>query len=232
MKILAVDTSTNVCSVCLLAGEEIVAEYATVGGKTHSERLMPAIEMLFAHLDYGIDSLTGIAVIHGPGSFTGLRIALSVVKGLAFALHLPVVAVSALEIASLQLQKDGLICPAMDARRHEIFTCLYEKKGSHLTMLLEPRSIDPVAWSAEIPKAPVAFCGAGAHLYWHLLRNHPGSSLVYPENLILAPALAHYARNRFQRGEVIQANQLQAAYLRPSDAEVTGPRTSKISAGT
>ena len=232
MKILAVDTSTNVCSVCILAGEEIVAEYATVGGKTHSERLMPAIELLFGHLDYGIDSLQGIAVIRGPGSFTGLRIALSVVKGLAFALDLPVVAVSALEIAALQLQREGLICPAMDARRHEVFTCLYEKKGSDLKMLLEPRSIDPVAWSGEIPKDPIVFCGAGAHLYWHLLRNHPESSLVYPENLILAPALARFARNRFLKGDIIKANQLKPAYLRPSDAEVTGPRPSKLSAGT
>ena len=118
MKILAVDTSTNVCSVCILDGEEVVAEYWTIGGRTHSERLMPAIEMLFSHLDYGIDALQGIAVIHGPGSFTGLRIALSVVKGLSFALNLPIVAASALEIAALQLQQNGLICPAMDARRH------------------------------------------------------------------------------------------------------------------
>jgi tRNA threonylcarbamoyladenosine biosynthesis protein TsaB len=230
MKILAVDTSTNVCSVCILDGEDVVAEYATIGGRTHSERLMPAIEMLFAHLDYGIDSLQGIAVIHGPGSFTGLRIALSVVKGLAFALNLPIVAVSALEIAALQLQQDGLICPALDARRHEIFTCLYEKKGSQLNLLIEPKSIDPVAWSSEIPKAPITFCGPGAHLYWHLLRNHPESHLVYPANLILALALARFSRNKFQKGETLNANQLKAAYLRPSDAEAKGPRPSKISA--
>ena len=175
MKILAVDTSTTVCSVCILSDDDIVGEYATNGGKTHSERLMPAIEMLFTHLDFGIDSIHGIAVIHGPGSFTGLRISLSVVKGLAFALNVPVVAASALEIASLQVPQDGLVCPALDARRHQIFTCLYEKKGDSVNLIIEPKSIDPVVWAGEIPDSPVIFCGPGAHLYWHLLRNHPHS---------------------------------------------------------
>lgn len=228
MKILAIDTSTTVCSVCVLDREEIVAEYSTAGGKTHSERLMPAIEMLFTHLDFDISAMNGIAVIHGPGSFTGLRIALSVVKGLAFALQVPVVAASALEIAALQLPADGLICPALDARRHEIFTCLYEKKAGALQLLVEPKSIDPVAWSAEIPKAPVTFCGPGAHLYWHLLRNHSGSQLVYPAQLTLAPSLAQFSSEKFRKGEVIQAKDLKAAYLRPSDAEIKGPRPPKI----
>lgn len=217
MKILALDTSTNVCSVCVANGDEIVGEYVTLGGKTHSERLLPAIEMLFTHLDFSIDSIQGIAVIHGPGSFTGLRISLSVVKGLAYALQVPVFAASALEIAALQVPGDGLICPALDARRHEIFTCLFEKKGSSLQMLMEPVSTDPVAWSSEIPKAPIAFCGPGSHLYWHVLRNHPQSRLIDPEHLILAPALARFSLEHFRKGNVIDGKDLKAAYLRPPD---------------
>ena len=228
MKILAVDTSTNVCSVCVAQDETILAEYFTLGGKTHSERLMPAIDLLFSHLDFGIGAIQGIAVIHGPGSFTGLRISLSVVKGLAFGLQLPVVTASALEVATLQVRENGLVCPALDARRSEIFTCLYQKKGPELRLLLEPRSIDPVAWASEIPKEAVTFCGPGAHLYWHLLRNHADSRLSYPEHLVLAPTLALYAIPKFRKGEVISAQELKAAYLRPSDAEAKGPRPSKM----
>ncbi|MCI0414541.1 tRNA (adenosine(37)-N6)-threonylcarbamoyltransferase complex dimerization subunit type 1 TsaB [bacterium] len=229
MKILALDTSTNVCSVCIAHGDEIVAEYVTVGGKTHSERLMPAIEMLFSHLDFDIREIQGIAVINGPGSFTGLRISLSVVKGLAFSLQVPVVAASALEIAALQVPDDGLICPALDARRREIFTCLYEKKGSELSLRIDPKSIDPVSWSNNLPQSPVIFCGPGAHLYWDLLRNHPASQLLHPSDLVLARTLAQQSRRRFEKGEVLTGNELKAAYLRPSDAESKGPRPPKIS---
>jgi tRNA threonylcarbamoyladenosine biosynthesis protein TsaB len=228
MKILALDTSTNVCSVCIADGDQIVAEYVTVGGKTHSERLMPAIEMLFAHLDFEISQIQGIAVINGPGSFTGLRISLSVVKGLAFALKVPVVAASALEMAALQIPEDGLISPALDARRQEIFTCLYEKKNADLSLLLEPKSIEPVAWSNKIPESPVIFCGPGAHLYWHILKKNPASRLVSPQDLVLARTLALYSRPKFERGEVLTGNELKAAYLRPSDAEAKGPRPSPL----
>ena len=228
MKILALDTSTNVCSVCIVDQDRVVAEYVTVGGKTHSERLMPAIEMLFSHLDFDIGEIQGIAVINGPGSFTGLRISLSVVKGLVFALKVPVVTASGLEIAALQIPEDGLICPALDARRQEIFTCLYEKKGAELSLLIEPKSIDPAAWSKNLPRSPVIFCGPGAHLYWHVLKNDPGSRLVSPPDLVLARTLALYSRWKFDRGEVLTANELKAAYLRPSDAEAKGPRLSPL----
>jgi tRNA threonylcarbamoyladenosine biosynthesis protein TsaB len=228
MKILAIDTSTNVCSVCIANGDEIAAQYVTTSGKTHSERLMPAVEMLFNHLDFDAHALHGIAVINGPGSFTGLRIGLSVAKGLALGLNIPIVAMSSLEVAALQIQGDGLICPALDARRQQIFTCLYEKRGTALRLLIEPKSIEPVSWSGEIPKQPIIFCGPGAHLYWHFLRNHSDSRLVYPADLVLASTLAIGSVEKFRKGDVISANELKAAYLRPSDAETLGPRPSKL----
>jgi tRNA threonylcarbamoyladenosine biosynthesis protein TsaB len=224
MRVLAIDTSTNVCSVCIADGEQIVAEYVTVSDKTHTERLMPAIEMLFSHLNSNIQSIEGLTVIHGPGSFTGLRISLSVVKGLAFALKVPIVAASALEIAALQISGDGLICPALDARRHEIFTCLYKKVGSDLVLLEEPRSISPGDWIKIIHDAPITFCGPGAHLYWKTLRNHADSILISPPDLILAKTLALYAGPKLQNGEGILAQDLKAAYLRPSDAETKSGR--------
>jgi tRNA threonylcarbamoyladenosine biosynthesis protein TsaB len=228
MKILAIDTSTNACSVCIMASDEVVGEYFTMGGKTHSERLMPAIDMLFSHLDFDLHSIDGIAVIHGPGSFTGLRISLSVVKGLAFALRIPIVTASALEIAALHVSAEGLVCPAMDARRKEIFTCLYEKAGPDLKMIFEPKSMDPAQWKSQLPDAPISFIGPGAHLYWDILRNHSDSRLIHPAQLSLAPTLARFATKQFMSGMVVAANELKAVYLRPSDAEIHGPRRSKL----
>jgi tRNA threonylcarbamoyladenosine biosynthesis protein TsaB len=219
MRILAIDTCSNVCSVCISDDDRIVAEYASVSDKTHTERLMPAIELLFSHLDAPISSVDGIAVIHGPGSFTGLRISLSVVKGLAFALQLPVVPASALEIAALQLPQHGLIAPALDARRNEIFTCLFEKTNADLSLIQEPRSISAVEWLRRLPDLPVVFCGPGAYLYWETLSRHAESNLAGSPDLILAPTLARFARAKLLRGEGISAGRLKAAYLRPSDAE-------------
>ncbi|PWT92519.1 MAG: tRNA (adenosine(37)-N6)-threonylcarbamoyltransferase complex dimerization subunit type 1 TsaB [Acidobacteria bacterium] len=226
MKLLALDSSTDVCSICIADGDQIVAEYVTKSKRTHTERILPAIEFLFSHLDWKKEELTGLAVIHGPGSFTGLRISLSVVKGLAFALQLPVVAMNALEIAARQVLEDGLICPAMDARRGEIFTALFEKKSDEITPLLQPRSARPQAWKEDLPPGPILFCGPGAALYRNELQNHSGSRFLFTD-FVLANTLAVTARAKFEKGETISGQELRAAYLRPSDAETKGPRARK-----
>jgi tRNA threonylcarbamoyladenosine biosynthesis protein TsaB len=223
LKLLAFDTSTNVCSVSITDDNRIVGEYFTAGSLTHSQRLLPAIEFLFSQLDWPIDELDGIAVINGPGSFTGLRIAVSVAKGLAFSLNCPVVAANALEVAALQIPFNGLICPAMDARRGEIFTCLYENSNDVLQQKTEPVSISPELWKEELPDAPILFCGPGAKLYANVLFKHPESKLVFTD-FVLAKTLIRLAREKFQKGEILSGNELKAAYLRPSDAETKGPK--------
>ena len=182
---------------------------------------MPAIDFLFSHLDWQIDDLDGLAVVNGPGSFTGLRISLSVIKGLAYALKLPVVTASALEVAAQQIMFPGFICPAMDARRGEIFTGLFERQGSRLVELIEPASIVPEQWVAKLPSKPVLFCGPGAELYFAELQNHPDSKLVFSD-FILARTLAHLAGEKFAEGKAIPGSEVKAAYLRPSDAESKG----------
>lgn len=223
MKLLAIDTSTNVCSVCISDDNRTVAEYVSLSSLNHSERLMPAIEFLFSQIDWPMGELDGIAVINGPGSFTGLRIALSVTKGLAFALNCPVVAVNALEVAALQVPFFGLICPAMDARRGEIFTCLYENVNGIIHQKIEPVSVSPETWKEVLPDSPIYFCGPGAKLYMNLLLKHPESRLVFTD-FVLAKTLARVAQEKFQKGEILTGNELKAAYLRPSDAETKGPK--------
>ncbi len=180
---------------------------------------MPAVQSLFRELDWKIGDLDGIAVVNGPGSFTGLRIGLSVTKGLSYGLGIPVVAANALEVAAHQVSGDGWICPAMDARRGEIFTSLFFRKGDALVQKTEPRSISPIAWRLELPVEPVQFCGPGAKLHFESLKNHPDSCIVF-QDFVLSRTLALLAQAKFQRGEVLQGNDLKAAYLRPSDAEV------------
>jgi tRNA threonylcarbamoyladenosine biosynthesis protein TsaB len=227
MKLLACDSSTDVCSVCIAEDRRVVAEYVSRSSLTHTERLMPAIELLFSHIGWKVSDLNGLAVINGPGSFTGLRIALSIVKGFAFALDLPVVQASALDVAAVQTPDDGLICPAMDARRKEIFTALYERKQGTISQIIAQKSILPQTWRNELPDQPIVFCGPGASLYFPQIKNHDGSTLAFSD-FVLARSLALQAFDLFERGHGIRGDELAAAYLRPSDAETKGPRPRKV----
>jgi tRNA threonylcarbamoyladenosine biosynthesis protein TsaB len=224
MKLLAVDTCTDVCSVCVTDFGRSVAEYVSKSSRTHTERLLPAIQTLFSSLDFSLKDLDGLAVIHGPGSFTGLRISLSVVKGLAFALQRPVVAMNALEVAASQVREEGWICPVMDARRGEIFTGLFRREGGNLVSVLSPRSITPSQWKGELPDGKLSFCGPGASLYFDAIKREGESTFLFSD-FVLAQSLAELALQKFLVGEVLSGSELRAAYLRPSDAEIKGPRS-------
>lgn len=226
MKILAVDTSTEVCNVCIVDGDRVAAEYVSKSSVTHTERLLPAIQNLISELKWEPKHLEGLAVINGPGSFTGLRIGLSVVKGLALGLNLLVVPGNALHIASLQIPGDGWICPVMDARRGEIFTCLYERKDRDLILRHEPISIQPQKLFELFPSQNVRFCGPGAYLYKELLSKHESAEFAF-QDFILARTLAYYAIEEFTVARAISGMEVHAAYLRPSDAETKGARTRK-----
>ena len=118
MRLLAVETSTLAGGVALLEGERLRGEYVLDVSATHSERLMPAIDRLLGDAGWGARDLQALAVAVGPGSFTGLRIGLSAVKGLALALGIPVAAVPTLDAMAASLPFASLpVCPVLDARR-------------------------------------------------------------------------------------------------------------------
>ena len=211
--------------MCVTDAGFVVAEYISKSSRTHTERLLPALEILFSQLDYSIKEMNGLSVINGPGSFTGLRISLSTVKGLALALNVPVVVMNALEVAARQVKQDGLICPAMDARRGEIFAGLFRKKGNEVECLMEPRSVPPQKWKEELPNEKIDFCGPGAALYFDTLKTER-SALLFSD-FILARKLAELSFPKLAAGDGIGGNEVRATYLRPSDAELKGPRPRK-----
>lgn len=226
MKILALDTSTDVCNVCALDGNRVAAEYVSKSSLTHTERLLPSIRALIVELKWEFGQLEGLAVIHGPGSFTGLRIGLSVIKGLALGLDLRVVTGNALEIAALQVPEDGWICPVMDARRGEVFTCLFERRKGQLLLVQKPMSIRPERLLELLPKQVVRFCGPGAYVYEEEFQKHVSTEFLF-QDFILARTLAYYAVEQFNAGRSISGMEVRAAYLRPSDAETKGARPRK-----
>ncbi|OGL15189.1 MAG: tRNA (adenosine(37)-N6)-threonylcarbamoyltransferase complex dimerization subunit type 1 TsaB, partial [Candidatus Rokubacteria bacterium RIFCSPLOWO2_12_FULL_69_21] len=131
MRVLAVETSTLAGGAALLDGARVVGEYRLDIRLTHSERLMVAVDRLLGDAGWTPHDLEGLAVAVGPGSFTGLRIGLAAVKGLALALAIPVAAVPTLDAMAALLSHAALpVCPVLDARKHEVYACSYRWDGA------------------------------------------------------------------------------------------------------
>ncbi|CAB1059638.1 tRNA threonylcarbamoyladenosine biosynthesis protein TsaB [Olavius sp. associated proteobacterium Delta 1] len=223
MKILAVDTATKSCSVAVIDEDSLLAESTSVIDQTHSRQLLNIIDTVLGETGLKITQLDGFAVSIGPGSFTGLRIGITSVKGLAFSLNKPVVGVSSLETLAFQcLQKPYLICPVLDARKQEVYFCHYRCKNGKL----EKESPERVAAAAEAVRGirePCVFIGNGAILYQDLISTElRGLAHFVAENqhTIQAAAVARLSLPRFKRQETDNVHLLVPHYIRKSDAEL------------
>lgn len=130
--ILAMDTSTDVLSVSLHNNQEIIEEYSSKNKNKHSTRLMPAIDWIMKEANITPKDLTKIVVGIGPGSYTGVRIALSTAKTMAWTLNIPVIGVSSLRALSLHATGDDYVCSFLDARRGLVYAGLYDKEGNEV----------------------------------------------------------------------------------------------------
>jgi len=159
MKVLGIETSTPIGSIALIDDEEIIAEYNYQGKLEHSAWLMPAIDKLLKDVTLSCEDIEGIAVSSGPGSFTGLRIGISTVKGLVQGLGIPVVGVSTLDSLAWNLPyTEKIICPVLDAKKKEVYTALYN--GQTLERLTEYLVISPERL-IEMISEPTIFLGSG-----------------------------------------------------------------------
>lgn len=129
MKILGIESSSLVASVAVVTDDELTAEYTVNFKKTHSQTLLPMIDEIKRMLGLELETLDGIAVSGGPGSFTGLRIGSATAKGLGLALDKPLIHVPTLDAMAFNLYGvSALICPMMDARRNRVYTGLYHNR--------------------------------------------------------------------------------------------------------
>jgi len=133
MKILGIDTSTDVCGIALTEDKTLITEFRSNIKRAHAEKIIHAIDRVLGDVNLKISEIDGIAVAIGPGSFTGLRIGLAAVKGLAFAANLPVVAVPSLDALAYQAYFwQDQICPLVKAQADEAYTALYHFQNGRL----------------------------------------------------------------------------------------------------
>jgi tRNA threonylcarbamoyladenosine biosynthesis protein TsaB len=216
MRVLAVETSSLAGGVALLDDERLVAEYLLDVSVTHSERLMAAIDQVLGDARWTPRTLDALAVAVGPGSFTGLRIAVSTVKGLALALGVPIAAVPTLDAMAAALPWAALpVCPVLDARKGEVYTSCYRWVGSVMHREWDYLALAPAALAARLSE-PVILMGDGAAAI-----DSPHAHSLPPPRRVPSPAcVGALALDRLRRGDTVTAAALQPLYLRPSEAEL------------
>lgn len=225
MKLLALDTSSQAASVALVEDGRLLAEEFANIRTTHSQTILPMTQHLLATVGLALGQVDAFAVTCGPGSFTGLRIGLSAVKGMAFVLDRPCYPVSTLDCLAWNLAGwPGLVCPVMDARCQQVYTALFDGRTGGLSRCWEDQALSLEDWEAKLPAGiPIVLVGDGAQLCYNRVQQQgkPAVQLA-PGNLLhqraSSAALCAWAAIG-QRAAPRTAGELVPAYLRLPQAE-------------
>ena len=240
MKVLGIDTATAVASVALVEDGRLVLEAAHPNGgqevevgkrverPNHAVAILPLVDGLLKRAGKSIDELSALAVSIGPGSFTGLRIGLSTVKGLAYGWSVPVIGVATLDAVAERVSSwEGLVCPFLDARRKEVYAAIFRREAGLLERLSEDVVDSPGNVLDRIrsfgPSTPCLFIGDGTSAYGELIKDALGgrASLTSGEGFpSTASAVARLGEQRLERSEFDTVGPLVPLYLRPSQAEL------------
>lgn len=223
MKILAVDSSSASAGAALCEDSFLLGEYYVNIRQTHSETLMPEISELLGRCRVGINEIDLFAVTAGPGSFTGVRIGVAAVKGMALPRAAAVAPVSSLEAAAMNIPFfDGVVCAVMDARRGQYYNALFECGSGGLRRLCGDRAVTSEELKNELGgmRKRVVFVGDGAEMCYNDFKESEGC-LLAPENqrFIRASNVARAGFALYQRGKAITAQALRPFYLRLPQAE-------------
>lgn len=222
MKILGIDSSADTVAVALLEDRTVLASFCGNLKKTHSSTLLPIIHNLFAYAGITPSDIGLYSVSVGPGSFTGIRIGVATVKGLAFSSGIPVCGVSTLEAMAYSFtDKEGaLVCPVLNARRGEVYYALFRIAGGKPERILPDSSVHGTVLEKVLEEyADVLFCGDGVPVllgeFTHRKIDPQNQLLAYPTGC--GVALSGY--DAFLSGKYINEAELSPIYLKPSQAE-------------
>lgn len=222
MYALGIDTSTLTGGVALLKNRQLIGESVLNIRTTHSERLLPSLEKLL--LDANVDSkeLDVVAVVTGPGSFTGIRIGVATGKGMCYALGKPLVGLTSLEVFGWQFKYfSGLVIPLVDARRKNVYWQAF-RQGQSVNLPTHGSLGDVIAFCNTYADEQILFVGDGAINYSDHLREEVVNSVFPPVALsLLKPgAVADLGHIRFSQGLTGDAFNINPTYMRKTEAEL------------
>lgn len=227
MMVLGIETATTVCAAAVVCDGELLAEELVDERNVHAERLMGMIDAVFRRSGTKLEQMAGVAVSIGPGSFTGLRIGLSVAKGLVYASRTPLLAVPTLqglaEKARATIERrDGeeMILPLLDARRGDVYCALYRKSGNALQQIWEQQILALQSLAERLPDGRMLVTGDARNIFDQAAR------LRFPEKMQQvriaaediarcgAAAVARVGGQLLEQGKSVDPGLLEPQYLR------------------
>ena len=222
MLILALDSSAAPASVALLEDGKILSEFYINTKQTHSQTLMPMVESVLKLTNKTLDDVTCMAVSAGPGSFTGVRIGVSCVKGLSMTRNIPCAGVSTLRaMAENARQLTGIVCAVMDARCGQVYNALFRAESGKLTRLCDDRAL-PIAELLEECKTfaeKIYLVGDGAELCYKTFAAIRAELLQPQLRFQRASGVAMAAQEMVENGQTVTPDALMPIYLRLPQAE-------------
>jgi tRNA threonylcarbamoyladenosine biosynthesis protein TsaB len=222
MLILALDSTAVVASVALCRDETPIASFHIKNGNTHSETLLPMVETVLKTAGFSVNDIDLFACSVGPGSFTGVRIGVATIKGLAFGKNKPCIGVSTLKALALNaVPFDGIISPVMNARRGQVYNALFRYENGSLVRLCPDRALSVLELEAELAKKgePFALVGDGVE---EMIRIAPKTAIARISPLLTdqnAISVAKCAYRAFLDGKSSTDAELKPVYLRLPQAE-------------
>ena len=219
--ILCIETATSVCSVALCRGEKILAFRETNLGFSHAEKLTVFISEVLKEAEVNLSDIEAVAVSSGPGSYTGLRIGVSVAKGLCFAADKPLISISTLEAMAsgalrhnVSFNSDALLCPMIDARRMEVYCALFDSQIKSIQPIAA-KIVTPDLYSEIDKYQQIYFFGDGAEKCKSVL-NSP--FIFLPDIFPSARYIAELANKKFQAREFENLAMFEPFYLKKYNA--------------
>jgi tRNA threonylcarbamoyladenosine biosynthesis protein TsaB len=233
--ILNIETATEVCSVNIAGDGKLLCEKVSSEGLNHSQMLTVFIEDLFKESKISMRQLDAVAVSKGPGSYTGLRIGVSVAKGLCYALDIPLLALGTLDVMGRyaaenqeeylkERDETALFCPMIDARRMEVYTAVYNSHGEKLEPV-SAKIIDAASFSSLLARHRILFFGNGAEKCSALIR-HSNAVFSGPQKAS-ARFMINYSEEKFNNNDQEDVAYFEPFYLKDFVATVPGKKSSK-----
>jgi tRNA threonylcarbamoyladenosine biosynthesis protein TsaB len=223
MFILGIETATKTGGVAIVSDDGVLAEYTLNIEATHSERLMSTVDRVLKDTGLALSRIDGYGVSIGPGSFTGLRIGLSTVKGLAFTTGKPLAAVPTLKALAWNVPYSRhQVCPLLDAKKKEVYAALYRHDGRDLLPVWD-ETVVPLSELTERITGEVVFTGEGARLFAEDIRRlFAGRAHIAPLSAMVpsAASVAEIALVMLKGGQGTDPDNVSPLYIRRSEAEL------------